>query len=155
MNETELREYLAAKFADVTLDTLPSFMADALDREHDYGTICIAVGACAVAAAKAADRHPNGGITGFQASAVFWEFVRGWGTFGDGPKRMVSYRDMLYPQYEEKFDKRISAETWVWLQDEARKKVPAPESAHPAVLAHWQSIADGVIPFGYSVEDES
>ena len=152
MTENELRTYLTEKMADVTLDTLPAFMADALNREHDYGTICVALGACAVAAAKAADRSPNGGITGFQAGAVFWEFVKGWGVFGKGPKRMVTYADMLYPQYADKFQKTISAETWAWLRENADKKLAeGPDGMHPAVYAHMESIVAGTVPFGYTV----
>lgn len=28
------------------------------------------------------------------------------------------------------------------------------EHAHPAVIAHWKSIVNGIIPFGYSVKED-
>ena len=153
LNEKETREQLAAMMGDVTMDNLLQFMGTALNRPHDYGTICVAIGACAVAAAKAADRSEHGGITGFQAGAIFWEFQRGWGVFGEGPMRMVTYKDMLYPQYDDKFGKTISAETWKWLQDEAAKNL-AKEQGHEAVRAHWQTIVDGAVPVGYTVSED-
>jgi hypothetical protein len=36
---------------------------------------------------------------------------------------MVSYANMLYPQYEGSFDKTITPETWKWLQAEASKNL--------------------------------
>lgn len=152
-SESELRDQLTAKFADVKLENLMDFMDFALNREHDYGTICVAIGACAVAAAKAADRSEHGGITGFQAGAIFWEFVRGWNTFDEGPKRMVQYANMLYPQYAEKFAQTIDPATWKWLQEKAASNLVENPNAHENVIAHWTSIANGVIPFGYSVSD--
>ena len=121
MTEQEWRDALAKRFANVTIDTLESEIRDVMSADHDYGTICVAIGHIAAAAARAADRMPSGGITGFQAGAVFWEFTRAWGVFGDGPKRVVTYADMLYPQYADKMaptlashaDKQVAR----WLDD--------------------------------------
>lgn len=149
--EQEWRDDLKQRFASISIDTLEPEIRDVMGASHDYGTVCVAIGAIAAAAARAADRMPNGGITGFQASAVFWEFLRAWDVFEDGPKRMVCYKDMLYPQYADKMGLTISAETWQWLQEEAAKNIGKP-NAHPRVAAHWQSIVDGIVPFGYTVE---
>ena len=63
-----------------TLETLPGFINYVMnDYMHDYGTICHAVAACALASAWAANDSPNGGITGFQANFVMWDFVKQWG----------------------------------------------------------------------------
>lgn len=62
-----------------TLETLPSFLKNLMEGyNHDYGTVCHALAAGAVATAWAMNAHDNGGITGFQAGAVMWEFIKGW-----------------------------------------------------------------------------
>ena len=48
----------------------------------------------------------------------------------------------------------IAPGLWRWLQDEAKKKLEGTTSAHPEVLAHWQSIVDGRVPFGFTVVEE-
>ena len=166
ISEEGLRELLNKESKTVTLETLPAFMKLALDRQQDYGTICVAIGACAVAAARAADRSKFGGITGFQAGAVFWEFVSGWGAFGEGPKRMVNYSNLLYPQYRDDFT-TISSDTWEWTKAEAAKRIAESEgptrkvgsddfyvAPHPDVLAHWKMIVESDRPpFNLVVKD--
>lgn len=121
---------------------------------HDYGTICHAVAALSVAGACLANADKvNGGITGFQASAIMWEWLAGWGT---GPKnhgRMLDFDMMLYPQYKKKFV-TISVKVWEWLQKMAEKNLAELPDAHPNVRAHWRSIMEGIVPFGYAVEGE-
>ena len=139
---------------NITLKTLPKFLEKlTTEYEHDYGTICHAVAIAAVAAAKAVNRTPAGGITGFQAGAVFWEFYRRW-LHEEGPARLVKYEQMLYPQSADSFDRVISPSTWKWLKEEAVKRACDTASAHPSVMAHWKSIAAGKVPFGYSVGKE-
>src|SRR5437879_1940257 len=90
--------------------------------EHDYGTICHAVAAAAIGAAWTVERSPSGGITGFQAGAIMWEFITHWMSEYKGkPVRLVNYANMLYPQYEHDFDKVVSAETQKYLQGEAAR----------------------------------
>ena len=139
----------------VTLDNLPAFLRHlTADYQHDYGTICHAVAISAVAAAKAVNRTDAGGITGFQAGAVFWEFYKRW-LMEDGPARLLKYNDMLYPQYAGNFAKTISPDTWAWLQEQAKKNLGNKQAgAHGKVMAHWQSIADGKVPFGFKVKED-
>ena len=65
--------------------------------------------------------------------------------------------DMLYPQMEHKFERTILKEDWQWLQDEAHylyyKAKHEKEIVHPDVVAHWESIIDGQIPFGFKIGD--
>lgn len=123
---------------------------------HDYGTICHAIAASAIAAATAVNATPAGGITGFQAGAVFWEFYRHWHAMNpDAPARLLRYENMLYPQYEHAFEKIISAETWKWLQEEAQKNLEKEkEYVSNKVRTHWQSIVNGQVPFGYIVKED-
>ena len=116
--------------------------------EHDYGTICHALSAVAVQAARVMDRQSQGGITGF----VMWEFIRNWMHI-EGAASLVQYEHMLYPQYAGKFDKTISADIFKWLQEEAVKRLADSEYMHPNVVAHMESIVGGVVPFGYTIKD--
>lgn len=211
----------AEKSKGVTLETLPAFLDElAGNYSHDYGTICHAMATAAIAAACALDRTPQGGITGFQAGAIMWEFIRGWNyTSNKCGLAIVDYDNLLYPQYSDKFSKTISACTWENLQKiaaekileadaeyqnyleaakqyeediaEFKKKYPGyieipeyyerlsigtgdewaaekkkeesgfefaprkpyePVNSDNRVYRHWQSIVDGVPPFGFRVE---
>lgn len=144
---------VAAK--DMTADKLSEFVRHLIeDYQHDYGTICHAIAAAAVAAAYAVERSPQGGITGFQAGAVTWEMLRGWNPsiIGDCGARLTNYDNLLYPQYEGQFTS-ISKEIWEKVQEEAAKKIEGADAfVAGSVLDHWHSIAAGNVPFGLRVE---
>jgi len=137
------------------IDTFIKHLND--DYQHDYGTICHAVAAAAIRAAWAMNAKPQGGITGFQASAVMWEFIRNW-TGDKGPMQLIKLDDMLFPQMEYKFAKTISTDTWNYLKYEAQKHInevaATGNEVHPSVWLHWQSIVNGIVPFGYTVSDD-
>lgn len=129
---------------------------------HDYGTICHAVAAAAVAAARTVSAdEKQGGITGFQASAIMWQFVRHW-MRERGPMRMQRMEHLLFPQHADDF-RTIPLETFRWLQEEASKRLgegptkldpnEAGVSAHPDVVAHWKRIVAGEVPFGLRIKD--
>lgn len=154
-DELALTKEWQAEARKQTLETLPAFLAKLSGFKHDYGTICRAIAAAAVGAAWAVERGPGGGITGFQAGCVTWDFLEHWGHI-EGPAAITRYEDMLYPQSADKFS-TISTETWEHLQKKARELITEKSggvmghTVHPTVAAHWQSIADGKVPFGYSV----
>jgi len=145
-------------FADAhkqTTETLMGFVNHVMnDYSHDYGTVCHAIAACAIAAAWAANKESGagGGITCFQAGFVMWDFIRQW-EFSSNKcgLRIIDYDNMLYPQYEEKFAKTISNDTWEMLQKQAAEKLKDCEHCHPDVIKHWKSIAEGKVPFSYTV----
>lgn len=146
--------YCRANDRSMTLRSLPGFLAELAESEHDYNSIVYAVAAAAIAAARALDRSPNGGITGFQAGDVFWEFFGEWMHKRGKPARLVSYENMLFPQYEDNFAKTITPDTWKWLQEEARKNLAEAPSAHGDVADHWRAIVSGAVPFGYVVSSD-
>lgn len=94
------------------------------------------------------------GITGWQAGFVMWDYVRGW-RFNDNKcgLRLIDYDEMLYPQHEYKFEKIIPLNIFEDLKIAAKEKIEEerPYAVHPDVLAHWKSIAEGNIPFGYKI----
>ena len=139
-----------------TIDTLSQFINHLMnDYQHDYGTICHALSAIALAAVYAADKSPQGGITGFQASFIMWDFIRQWMyPSNECGLRLVNYDDMLYPQYQYKFEKTISNTAWNKLQQEAKNLLENYNNdAVNEVVTHWRSIADGQVPFGYIVTE--
>lgn len=124
--------------------------------DHTYVSIIHAVTAAALKGAWKMNDTPNGGITGFQASVVLWEFVRRWMHF-EGPLKLVTYKNMLYPQYKNEFNKTISKEAWKYLQTEAQnnlnKVTKGKINASSNVIKHWESIVNGKVPFGYKVSE--
>lgn len=124
------------------------------DTGHDYGTICHAIGALTVAAGWMGS-HMHG-ITGFQAGCVMWDFIRQW-EFSNNEcgLKIVDYDDMLYPQYRAVFEKRITTKSFDRMKEAAARRLKEDkDSACPEVIQHWQSIVDGIVPFGYVIKDE-
>jgi len=132
-----------------TLEELPKFLQHLVyDYQHDYGTICHAIAAGALATIHAMSRAGSGGITLFQAGLIMWVIIRKLSLF-KGPLKIIDYDEMLYPQHEEDFDKTIKPHVWEYLQTEAKKKLEQyPDSA---CRTHWESIINGIAPFGYRV----
>lgn len=155
--EMKVHEEWFNEAREMTMDKLPEFLRHLMeDYGHDYGTICHALTAGAIATAWAMDRAPQGGITGFQAGFIMWGFIRHWSYESNKcGMKIVDYDNMLYPQYEHKFEKTISESVWKILQDEAKKKLDKVDKyTHEAVVQHWRSIVDGKVPFGYKVVNE-
>lgn len=130
--EMEIHEEWYKEARGMTLDKLPDFLNHLMnDYEHDYGTICHALSAGSLATAWAMNRHEEGGITGFQASAVMWRFVRNWNYFGNKTGlKIVDYDDFLYPQYANKHDKIINIDTWSAIKKEAAAKIKEADDKH-------------------------
>lgn len=169
ITEENNREDIAEWYASAktqTFETLPSFIQHVMNEYvHDYGTVVHAIAACAIATAWACNRMEGaaGGITGFQASCLMWSFVRHW-QFENNKcgLRILDYDDLLYPQYGYKFEKAIPERVWESVQKEARERYEEAasdmESGKPfctsgAVMAHWKSIANGELPFGFVVKE--
>lgn len=150
--EQALRDAFKDKIQTTTLNELPDLIRSLIDREHDYGTICVAMGIAAATTAWAMNKHENGGITGFQAGAVAWEMLRHWGALypGECGGRMLNYDDLLFPQYAHKFT-TISETTWAEVRKKAAQNLSDNETAARSVAVHWQSIVDGHVPFGLTV----
>lgn len=153
--EQALRDEYKDRVKSVTLDELPSFITELMDRDHDYGTICVALGVAAAATAWACNKHKNGGVTGFQAGAVFWEFTRAWGApeIGATGAGFVNYDNLLYPQYESYFG-TISSDILNQVRAEAVKRLAEIEDGDllsGKVIEHWRFLANGGVPFGLRV----
>lgn len=141
-----------------TFETLPNFMKHVMDDyQHDYGTVCHAISACAVAAAWAANKMDgaHGGMTGFQAGHVMWDFITLWQYQGNKTGlQIIDFDNMLYPQYKYKFGKKISKSLWGKIQAQAKENLENAQYASKRVVRHWRRIAKGKVPFGYKVTND-
>jgi len=64
---------------EMTLEKFPEFQKKLTEEyQHDYGTICHAISAAAIAAAYAVNNADQGRITGVQASCAMMGFMRNW-----------------------------------------------------------------------------
>jgi len=130
-----IKEQWEKEAKEMTLEALPKFLKRLTEEyRHDYGTICSAMAVGAVATAYAVNKTPQGGITGFQAGAVMWDFISGW-LFKDNKigLTLINYDDLLYPQYEDSCN-TISSEIWKNLQKEAKKEIEKADKAYKKYL---------------------
>lgn len=152
----EIKKEWFARAKKMKMEELPNFIANLMeDYKHDYGTICHAMSAGAIATVYAMNNTEQGGISGFQAGGVMWEFISAW-MYSNNKcgLRIVDYDDFLYPQYEYRFEKAINPDTWKNIQEQAQIALQNKETAHPNVISHWENITMGAVPFGYAVKDD-
>jgi hypothetical protein len=137
-----------------TFDELVEFLKDVeTNYGNGYGEAPRTIAQAALAVAwHLADVY---GITGFQAGFVMWDFIRDWSYSGNKcGLKMIDFDNMLYPQYEDNLQKTIRRDVWDNLQKEAKTRLKESSYAHPDVIAHWESIAAGNVPFGYRVVED-
>ena len=154
-NEFEVRDQLRAERKNIhSFEDLVSFLQKTKETcNTGYGVAPRAIAQAALATAQylAAEF----GITGFQAGFVMWDFVCDWMyQNNECGLKMVDYDNMLYPQYEYKFQKTISQDTFEALQKAAKKNLEDSKYTSEAVIRHWQSIVDGEVPFGYIIKED-
>ena len=107
-NEFKIRDELVAKRKEIkTFDDLVVFLKDVNDNYgYGYGEAPRAMAQAALAVAWYLSSEF--GITGFQAGFVMWDFIQGWTkTHNECGLKLVDYDDMLYPQYDYKFEKFV------------------------------------------------
>ena len=131
--------YLMAK----NVPSVDDFIETLGKYDHDYGTVCHAISAAAVAAAWRMTMDQ--GITGFQAGCIMWGFVQNWKGI-KSPLRLMDFSNMLYPQYYDDFQRVMDPSTWDWLQKKAAKSL-----AEGSNNGHSMAIANGKVPFGWTV----
>lgn len=145
----EIKKTWQDKANKATIETLPAFLTELTENyQHDYGTICHATAIAAKAAARAVDASPQGGITGFQAGCIMWQFIREWnqGSNKTGMK-LVDYDNFLYPQYGDKFDKVLDGDIWEGIQKEAVSKIAEADSNHTKYLLKSEQYKEDIASF--------
>ena len=155
MNEFEVRDKLESDRKEIkSFEDLVNFLKEVKECKFDYGVAPIAISQAALATAWYFTRVFE--ITYSQANFVMWDFITGWLYSGNKcGLKIVNYDDMLYPQYVEKFEKTVSSGKWFMIQKQAKKNLKDyTKYTHPDVISHWESIANGIIPFGYSIKND-
>lgn len=133
----------------MTVEELPTFVARLINNyEHDYGTICHAMSTAAIATAMAVNNSSQGGITGFQASAVMWEFVRAW-KFSKNKTglRMIDYDNFLYPQYAKDYQKTLSPKLWKNIQEEAAARIEEADKEYIVYIEQLAQYEEDLVAF--------
>ena len=162
--EQEFKEqaYEIAKSVNTT-DELAEFINFISNTPLDYGTAVYAQCAAMLAAQYVMHNGEQGGITGFQAGFIGWEMVKQFMCVGDCGLSLIDWKNMLYPQYEERFEKTIPRKIFEGLQEKAKKilaesdkdkKTYGHSTLHPVVRKHMESIINGVVPFGYVIKED-
>ena len=156
MNEQEYKKYIYEKAKEVeTKEQLDALLNEVInDQELDYGKIVYAISGCMLGVSNYIDRSDVGGITGFQASFIAWEMVEKFMHESKIGMKITDFENMLYPQYKREFEKVITKDIWDSLQKQAKENLITIPYASPAVIKHWEKIADGVVPFGYEVVED-
>jgi len=154
MSEKEYQKMIYEKAKKVkTKEELVLFLDEIMEFKHDYGTIVYGCVAAMKAAMKVINASPKcGGVTGYQAGFMGWEMIRDL-MMVEGPLKLVDFNNMLFPQYEDKFQQTITSEIWEELQKKAKANLLEREGAEKC-RKHWQSIVDGEVPFGWSVKGD-
>ena len=151
----ELKKQWFAEAHEMTLENLPEFLRKlSEDYKHDYGTICHAMTASAVATAWAMNKIDQGGITGFQAGFIMWGFIREWQySTNEIGLRLLDFDNLLYPQYADKFANTISPKQHQKLQEKAASLLAEKDQVTPAVREHWEALSKGALPFDFVVRE--
>lgn len=152
LDEMEMRDLLRDKRKKIeTLDDLIEFLTYVKDNcNYDYG---VAPRSIAQASLATAWYFSNiFGITGFQAGFIMWDFIRDWKYQNNKlGLKIINYDDLLYPQYEDHFDKIMTKPMFEDLQKVAMEKLEKGENVAPEVRIHWMRIVNGYVPFGFKV----
>ena len=151
-NEFTLKQELVEKRQNIkSFDDLVEFLQHVKDNCNcGYGEAPRSIAQASLAVAWYLSNEF--GITGFQAGCVMWDFLRDWHFRSNKcGLKLIDYDMMLYPQYDYRFEKTIHQTVWEELQKQAKENLKDKDSAHPDVVAHWESIAAGNVPFGYVV----
>jgi hypothetical protein len=129
-----------------TLTTLPEFCRSlSEDYHHDYGTICHAITAAGIATMWAMNHTEQGGITGFQASCIMWEFIKNWMGKEGHSLRLLDYSEcgdntspakmeiqnlksqisILKAQLEDAKGRLASSSNYIsWLESQDKREMP-------------------------------
>lgn len=159
--EMKVHEEWYKESETITLDKLPEFLNRLMnDYGHDYGTICHALAAGGIATMHAMNHHEQGGITGFQAGAIMWEFIRHWNyTHNKTGMKILDYDNFLYPQHKDNFDKTINLSIWNAIQKEAEAKIKEADEEHEKYIKDLEQYEIDMAAFvekypGYSKNPE-
>lgn len=122
-------------------EELSAYIADLIDREHDYGTAVYAISMAATATFNHVAKKL--GVTGWQASNADLDILRRTRNL-PGPFMLIDADKALFPQYSLAADlEAFLIDIKPWLAEQAAKKlandIDGPVS--PKVVDHWRTLA--------------
>ncbi len=87
-----------------------------------------------------------------QRAEIMWTGVRGLLGLEEEPLKLTRYADLLFPATASKMVE-IPVVAWEWVQNCAKESLEDPKAVEedPALLEHWESIAKGLVPFGFTI----
>lgn len=148
-------EWFKEANSSMTPEKFPEFFRHlSEDYVHDYGTVCHAMAAVALAAMWAFNNSEGarGGITGFQAGCVMWQVIREWNYKNNKTGLRIQDMDnLLYPQYEYKFN-TIDKDVWKAVQEEARSRIKESVEAHKKYISDMKQYQKDVEKFKVDVK---
>ena len=146
-------KYSEKKDSVKNTEDLSAFLEELMSQRHGYSSICEAFILGMQATIKAMDRHDNGGITGFQHGWILGQLLVKEKGIKHGI-RIVNYDDFCYPYYEDHFNpKTIPRNIFESIQKEVVGRIENSPDVNPKVMEHWKSIAEGKVPFGWSLSE--
>lgn len=155
MGNFNVVDYILKKGEEIqTLEELDRLIEEAM-RKFNFDVTAATESAGAVCTVVANFLSKKMGIPRVSRDLIMWSFITNFkfpsATCG---LRLINFDHMLYPQYKSNFKKTIGAETWKRLQEEAKRNLEGRIPGKAKTIAHWQSIVNGVVPFGYKVRGE-
>jgi len=139
-----------------TIETLPVFISNLMNREHTQQSLAIALTSCATGAIMAALEISKRTLSKEEHNEVFWTFIREFGNRQNSPYlRLQDMEGFLYPDADSTFEKviprsamtRISAFAENTLKYITENNVKVDDN----IREHMQKVADGFTPYNYSI----
>lgn len=150
MTEYEIQKKLYERASHVkNINDFCSFLEDIEHSNYDFSfSVYAALAIMRSAHNLIAKKFP---LTISQASWIGVELLKYFGSI-QGPIKILEWKNMLYPQYEEKFDKIITKDIFQILRFYAKNELEK-EQGLPHIREHWKSIVAGKVPFGYEIKE--
>lgn len=137
-------EWKAKANAVQNLEDFNTFYKELTEHKHSYDSVVWACQLVSIAAFKAFNRSPQGGITGFQLGFVGGGYLQEM-LHLKGPVFLLKAEDLLSEYKAGDYIARLDKESHTWLREEARKRLDG-ENLHEDAREHLQKMAEGWLP---------
>lgn len=146
-NSPLYEEWKAKADAVQNLEDFKAFFKELTEHNQSYDSVVWACSLISVAAFKAFNRSPQGGITGFQLGYVGGGYLREIMHL-QGPVFMLKAEDLLLPHKAHNYIARLDKESHTWLRETAKERLADPElqDIDDDFKEHYQKLAEGWLP---------
>jgi len=149
-------EWKAKANAVQNLEDFSVFFKELTEQSQSYDSAVWASSLLSLAAFKAFNRSPQGGISGFQLGFVAGGYLRELMHI-DGPVSLLKVEDLLFPHKADKYIARLDKESHTWLREQAKKNLvnPAFSDMHEDCREHYEKLIEGWLPEHVVLVDEN